>query len=306
MEASENGRRARAATGLARRVVTRFVAADGTTHVRALAYQSMFIVLSGFVGLVGLASVLDAELVRNVVVELSTSMAPGPAGRLLGEAAQSGSQGGTTAAVVGLAAASLAGTLAMAQIERSANRLGGSDRDRPGVLRYLAAFALAASVGVLLAAGALILAGGRALASGFGWTDELETIWSIARWPTGILVVLGAVLLLYRLAPRIRFARGRPLWIGAAVAVVLWVAFTGGLALYFSLSSGSSPYGSLLSIIALLLWSMLTSLALHIGLATAAELSDKPHPGRTKEDEIAPPDRTAKPDRRATTQDLRV
>lgn len=289
MEPSDNGRRARVAGGLAKRLVTRFVAADGTSHVRALAYQSMFIVISGFVGLVGLASVLDAESVRNVVVELSASLAPGPSADLLAEAAQSGSREGPTAAVIGLGAALIAGTLAMAQLERSANRVAGSDHDRPAVIRYVTAFALAATVGLLLGAGGLVLAGGRAVATGLGWSDELESVWSIARWPAGIVIVLGAVLLLYRFAPRIPITRGRPLWIGVGVAVVLWVAFTVALSVYFSLSSGSSPYGSLLSIIALLLWSMLTSLALHVGLATAAQLSGAAHPGRAKREDVRAP-----------------
>jgi uncharacterized BrkB/YihY/UPF0761 family membrane protein len=51
------------------------------------------------------------------------------------------------------------------------------------------------------------------------------------------------------------------------------------LSLYFSLASDSSPYGPLLAIVALMLWSMLGSLALAIGMATAAELSHarRPH-----------------------------
>jgi hypothetical protein len=40
----------------------------------------------------------------------------------------------------------------------------------------------------------------------------------------------------------------------------MWAAFTGLLSLYFSIQTGSA-YGSLLSIVALLIWSMLTSLA---------------------------------------------
>ena len=57
----------------------------------------------------------------------------------------------------------------------------------------------------------------------------------------------------------------------------LWVAFTGPLSLYFSLVSDSSPYGPLLAIVALMLW-MLGSLALAVGMATAAELSDPRSP----------------------------
>jgi uncharacterized BrkB/YihY/UPF0761 family membrane protein len=48
--------------------------------------------------------------------------------------------------------------------------------------------------------------------------------------------------------------------------------FSLALGLYFSVSS-SAAYGSLLSVIALLLWSSLSSLALHLGLAVTAELA---------------------------------
>jgi hypothetical protein len=51
--------RGRGGVELARSSVKRFREADGTSHVRALAYQSMFVLLSGFIGLVGLASAFD-------------------------------------------------------------------------------------------------------------------------------------------------------------------------------------------------------------------------------------------------------
>ena len=59
--------------------------------------------------------------------------------------------------VFGLLAALVAGTLAMAQVERSANRLAGQSEDRPVWQRYGVAFVLAVSAGVLLAAGGLAL-----------------------------------------------------------------------------------------------------------------------------------------------------
>lgn len=91
------------------------------------------------------------------------------------------------------------------------------------------------------------------------------------------MIVAAAILLMFRFAPRSSLGPWRSLLIGSAVAVVLWVAFTGLLSLYFSLSSDSNPYGPLLSIVALLLWSMLGSLALTLGMATAAELSRAGH-----------------------------
>ena len=256
------------------RVVRRFLRADGMSHSRALAYETMLIVFSGFIGLLGIASLIDLEQIRATVTELGRALAPGPSGELLREAAASGARHATTAAVVGLAGAAFAGTIAMAQVERTGNRIAGLDRDRRPVFRYVMAFVLAMTVGVLFVAGAMALGAGRAIPTGFGWTDELRGIWSVARWPVGVVVIAAAILLLFRFAPKASLGPWRSLFAGTLVAVVLWVAFTGLLSLYFSLASDSSPYGPLLAIIALMLWSQLGSLALGIGMTTAVELSD--------------------------------
>jgi uncharacterized BrkB/YihY/UPF0761 family membrane protein len=126
--------------------------------------------------------------------------------------------------------------------------------------------------------------GGRALPTGFGWADEIETVWSILRWPLGIAIVLVAAAFLYRAAPMRRIGSSREILVGALVAVVLWIAFTGLLSLYFSIQT-SSAYGPLLAIVALLLWSMLTSAALHLGMATTCELAGAPRPGRAEASE---------------------
>jgi YihY family inner membrane protein len=272
--------KAREATqrSLPARVIRRYLRADGMSHSRALAYETMLIVFSGFIGLLGVASLLDLEQVRGTVTELGRSIAPGPSGELLREAAASGARHGTTAAVFGLAAAALAGTIAMAEIERTGNRLAGLEQDRRLVFRYAMAFVLAVTVGLVFVAGGMALGAGRAIPVGAGWSDELRGIWSVARWPVGITVIAVAILLLFRFAPKADLGSWRSLFAGTVVAVVLWVAFTGLLSLYFSLASDSSPYGPLLAIVALMLWSMLGSLALAIGMATAAELSDARRP----------------------------
>ncbi len=174
--------------------------------------------------------------------------------------------------VLGLLATVLAGTLAMAQVERSANRLAGQSEDRPFGQHYGVALVLALSAGVLLAAGGLALAGGRAISEGLGWESAALTVWTVARWPLGIAVTAVGIYLLFRTAPRERFGSPTAIAAGTAAAVALWFLFSLALALFFSLSS-SSAYGPLLSVIALLLWSSLSSLALHLGLAVAAEMA---------------------------------
>jgi hypothetical protein len=54
--------------------------------------------------------------------------------------------------------------------------------------------------------------------------------------------------------------------------VALWFLFSLALALYFSVSS-SAAFGPLLSVVALLVWSALSSLAVHLGLAVTVELA---------------------------------
>ena len=262
-------------------VLLRFRSADGTTHVRALAYQTMFVAISGFIGLIGLASVLDIEQLRGVAQQMARSFAPGESGRLLQETIRQGSSEGATAAIVGLVAATIAGTLALAQLERSANRLAGSNEDRPGVGRYLVAARLALTAGVLLVAGTLVAIGGGAVARGFGWTGTVETTWAIARWPIGAALVLLATYLLFLGVPRARIGARREVFGGALASLALWVAFSAALALYFAIraDAGENPYGPLLAVVALLLWSMLSSLAFHLGMATVCDLAGAPRPG---------------------------
>jgi YihY family inner membrane protein len=123
---------------------------------------------------------------------------------------------------------------------------------------------------VLLIAGAVIAKAGRA---GAGWSDGLVTAWNWVRWPIGVLLVVGAVALLFRLSPDRRQPAATWLMSGSLLAVVLWSAFTALLALYLSASSGlGQTYGPLAGLIGILLWAYLSSIALLVGIAFAAQL----------------------------------
>jgi len=256
-------------------VVRRFREADGTSHTRALAYQAVFIMLSGFIGLVGLASVLGLAEVRRTVQHLATSVAPGPSGRLLQEAAQQGASGGAFVALVGLGAAWISGMFAMAQVQRSADRLAGRghDEERSGAEKYVRAALLAIPVGLLLGIGGLVLAGGGSVTEGFALEDSAELVWNIVRWPIGIALVAAGLLLMLRMAPTLPIGTPRHRAAGALVALVVWTILTVLLGAYFAMSTTTTrTYGPLLAVVALVLWSGLTSLALHLGIATTVEL----------------------------------
>jgi uncharacterized BrkB/YihY/UPF0761 family membrane protein len=255
-------------------VFRRFRDADGMSHTRALAYQGTFAALSGFIGLIGLASVLGVGALRDTVMEFSKTVAPGPSGQLLQQAARS--TGGGTAALFGLGAMLISGALAMAQVERSANRLSGRTQDRPGGRRFIVALGIAVTAGALAALGLLLFTGGDALATGFGWKGVANDVWGVLRWILGIALACAGIYLMFRLAPAEPLGPRGAVWAGVVVSLVLWIVFTVALSLWFSNSSSSQTYGPLVSVIAILLWAGATSLALHLGMALTAELAAAP------------------------------
>jgi YihY family inner membrane protein len=256
----------------------RFRAADGFSHSRALAYQVMLTLLPFLIAVVGLATALQAEDVRELLTRSADRLAPGPAGQLFTQAVHQGAKtaasGGLTALLLGAAAALTSATLAMGQIERGANRLYGIEQDRPTTAKYLNGLKLACTAGLLTVVAFVLIVAGSDLAGGSGASDALSAIWSVLRWPLSIALVIVAFALLFRAAPR----RRQPAWswlaVGSGMSVLLWFVFTGLLALYLDLSSGTfgRTYGPLTGVIAVLLWAFLTSLAIYLGLAFAAQL----------------------------------
>ena len=265
---------------LLERSFLRFRLADGFSHSRALAFQLILTLLPGLIAMVGLASVLGQETLTEVMTGTVEEIAPGPAGQLLTQAFEQGSESarsGETALVLGLLATIVAAAGAMGQIERGSNRLYGVERDRPTVRKYLVALALALTAGAAtVLAFILIVFGsslGDVLASAKGWSDVAETSWSIARWPLGATLVAAAVALLFKLSPHREQPDFSWLALGSSVAVLLWFSFTGLLALYIGASKEfGETYGPLAGVIGLMLWAFVGALALFLGLAVAAQL----------------------------------
>ncbi len=258
--------------------VARFRAADGFSHSRALAFQFTLTLLPALIAVVGLAEALDQETFRRVVRETVETLAPGAAGDLLTEALRQGSnsaarESGETALTAGGLAAVLAGTTAMAQIERGANRIYGVERDRPFLRKYTIALALALTAGVLALGSVVLLVGGAAIRDAVDGDETFDLVWSIARWPAGLAFAITAVALLFEWSPRRR--QPEPSWLafGATVAAALWLVFMGLLAFYIdATASFGATYGPLAGTIGVLLWTFLTSIALFSGLAFAAQL----------------------------------
>ncbi len=216
-------------------------------------------------------------MLREVLLRITPGSTDEIVQKTLDQGSGQAGSGGALALWAGLAVALLALTTSMGQVERGANRIYGIERDRPPLQKYGRAVLMALSAGLLSIIGFLIIiAGGTVgdvLAQTYHWQGFGLHVWQALRFPVGVLLAFGAFAIIVEKAPR----RRQPGWswvgIGAGVSLVLWIVFTYALSLYVAKSgSFGSTYGPLTGVMALLLWAYLTSIALFLGIAFAAQL----------------------------------
>jgi len=250
--------------------------ADGFSHARSFAFMTALVAVQGVVGLVGLAGALNKGGVSDVIVATVRRAVPGPAGQVLttavAQAHSTAVEHRYSAVVVGLLGCLVTGTTAMGQLERGLNRIYGVEQDRPFANKYGRAFVFAVIVGTLASFAFGCLAFGRQL-FGSGSSHGLSTAWAIGRWPLGLVLIAVAITLLFRWSPRRCQPKLSWLAFGAGVSVVLWTLATAGLGFFYRFSSSfGQTYGPLAGMIALLLWCLLSAIALFYGAAVAAQL----------------------------------
>jgi YihY family inner membrane protein len=160
----------------------------------------------------------------------------------------------------------------MGQLERGLNRIYGVEQDRPTLKKYGLALFFALSVGALGAAAFVCLAFGRELFFSIH-NHTLTSVWTVVRWPLGVALAAVATTVLFRWSPRRRQPSLSWLAFGSGISVFLWGLATIGLGLFYgSSSSFGETYGPLAGVVALLVWSLLSSISLFYGAAVAAQL----------------------------------
>jgi YihY family inner membrane protein len=249
---------------------------DGFSHARSLAYTVSLVLVQGIIAVVGLATALGEGQISEGIRTTFENTIPGPAGEVvttaIGQAQSAGSSGRFTALVLGLVGALITATLAMAQLERSLNRIYGIEQDRPSAKKYGLAFVVTLTAGTLLVLAFIAIAFGRTLGDSFE-DDIAGTLWNVVRWPLALGMLLAAMAMLFKICPR----RHQPSWswlaFGAAASVALWVVVTVALGLFFQVNdSFGETYGPLAGMLALLLWAFVSSAAVLYGAALAAQL----------------------------------
>ncbi|MCX4445171.1 YihY/virulence factor BrkB family protein [Streptomyces sp. NPDC087866] len=266
---------------LVRDSFVRFRYADGFSHSRALALQTVLAVIPLVIAFVGLSASLHTENVGRLAELTIHRIAAGPSADVVDDALdrsrRRAGEGSQLTLWFGLLFSLVNVTTAMCQIERGANRIYGVERDRPFHQKYFRGLVMSLTAGIPLGLGFILMVVGgdlvTAAATVYHLGDTARTAWDLLRWPCGLLLALMSASAIFRRSPR----RNQPgyTWLafGAALYLVLWTALTYLLSQYLSLSgSFDTVYGPLSAFMSLLLWAYLTSIALFLGLSFAAQL----------------------------------
>lgn len=250
--------------------------ADGFSHARSLAYATSLVFVQAIIAVVGLASAVGSGGFSRVVVRTLQAAVPGPGGQFLTQAVTQAHRAGAshryTGLIIGLVGTLVTGSTLLGQLERGLNRIYGVEQDRPTVQKYGLALALAVTSGALAIAAFALLAFGQTIGDSID-NSTVNHAWEILRWPAAVLFTTVAMTVLFRWSPRRRQPRFSWLAFGAVVAAFGWLIVTAGLGAFFSLSqSFGQTYGPLAGVVALLLWSLLSAVAVLYGGAVMAQL----------------------------------
>jgi YihY family inner membrane protein len=261
---------------LLRDAFVRLRVADGFSHARSLAYATTLLMVEATIAIVGLAIAIGDNGASRLVVRTMRAAVPGPGGELLTSAVEQAHRVGASqryaGLIFGLVAALITGSTLMGQLERGLNRIYGIEQDRPSVKKYGLALLLTISAGGLAIGAFALLAFGKAIGDSID-NDVANRLWSYARWPVALLLVTAMMTILFRYSPRRHQPAFSWLAFSAVVATVLWWTVTAGLGVFFTLSSSfGETYGPLAGIIALMLWALLSAVAVLFGGAIAAQL----------------------------------
>ena len=251
------------------RTVTEFMDDEMSTYASALAYQMLFslfpfilflIALIGFLHLPDFFSWLRLQSELVLPPQALEQVNP-----VIDQLQQS--KGGllSVGIVIALYTASAGVRLMMSAMNAAYDVVEG----RPIWKRFpLSIIYTVGIAGMLLVAAALMVLGPQVMgwiAAQVGLEDFIVTVWTIARWPVIVILMMVAVALIYYVMPDVR-QEFRFITPGSVLAVVVWIAASLGFAFYVkTFANYNAMYGSIGAIIVLLLYFYISAAVLLLG-----------------------------------------
>ena len=276
-------------------------------HVAAFAgnltYKALFALFPFFTFLISLLGIFNATNLVDQMVNYLEGVAPGTVTRFiesqLTPIAESQAESTFTfAAIISIALALWGVSGAFRSIMEAMNVMYEVEEDRPAWKVYgISVFISLAVVALMITAFGIVIFGssvGGGLAELVGLGLVFQAVWKIVQWPIVACVVLFTFAIIYFFAPA---AKQRFTWIspGAVLAFVFWLLFSLAFSYYVgNFGSYSATYGSLSSVIILMLYIYYSAFIMLIG-AEMNQVIEWHIPGGKDEGEKVP-EEDRKPD----------
>ncbi|MFF2518608.1 YihY/virulence factor BrkB family protein [Streptomyces sp. NPDC058086] len=251
--------------------------ADRAAALTYCGVLSLFPALLVLVSLLGIAGRSATQQVLDNIEKL----APSSARTIISDAVrqlQAPGGLGSIVAVVGIVLAVWSASGYIAAFIRSANVVYDMPEGRPvwKVLPIRVGVTVVLLVLTVISALIVVFTGGLARAAGaaLGIGDATLKVWSIAKWPGLVTLVMVMIATLYWAAPNVKGRGFRWVTPGSVLALLVWMITSAGFAFYVAhFASYNKTYGTLAGVIVFLMWLSFSNIAVLLGLEFDAELA---------------------------------
>lgn len=254
---------------------------DGLTDLAAaLTYYAVLSIFPGIIALVSVFNLVgqDPQTIRGLLDELS-GVVPEDSMQVI-ETAVAGlltPRGAGLGLVVGILVALWSASNYVKAFGRAMNQIYEVPEGRPFWKYYAQMYVLTAVILALVAAAVAIavLSGPVADTVGqlIGLGSAAVTVWSVAKWPVLLAIVVVVLALLYHYTPNVQQPRMRWVSVGAVVAILVAALASVGFGVYVAnFGNYDATYGALAGVIVFLFWLWIMNLAVLFGGEIDAEL----------------------------------
>jgi membrane protein len=257
------------------RSIKRFSNDDMAVYAAALSYQLLFSIFPFVIFLLALLGLLDITELFDWLLNQAQTMLPGQASELVTNIIEQIRSGAGSALSLGTILALWSASSAVRMTMHALN-IAYKVEDRPAWKTYpLSILYTVLLAGLIIAAAALMLIGPQLatwIAQQVGMGSEFATVWTWARIPMSVVLVVLVVALIYYLFPN-SSQSFRLISPGAVLAVLGWVVGSLGFSWYVANFAGyNATYGAIAAIIVLLFYFFISAALLLLGGELDSEL----------------------------------
>ena len=248
--------------------------AASLTYFGLLAMFPALIVLVSIVGLVG-----DPKSTTDTITEIVTELGPSTAAETFSEPIEqvtSSRSSAGLALILGIAISLWSASGYVGTFMRASNVVYETPEGRPfWKLRPLQmAVTLVMVLLLALLAVGIVMTGPlvEAVAGPLGISDTAVSVWNIAKWPVIAALFVLMIGILYYAAPNVKQRGFKWVTPGSVLALVVWIVASAAFAFFVAnFGSYNKTYGSLASVVVVLIWFWITNLAILFGHELNAE-----------------------------------